>query len=54
MFHDDGNVFKSYNLDDLLDLLTVMWDAQYMTTSMRLYAETTAAFQDPTVLKVLL
>lgn len=53
IFHDDGRLLKTYNIDDLLDILTIIWDSECIMTSTRIYAEYTAVFQDPVTLKIL-
>nr|AFR68410.1 juvenile hormone epoxide hydrolase [Plutella xylostella] len=35
----DGNIFKNYDIDDILDYLTVVWDQQSATTSARFIKE---------------
>ncbi|GBP43023.1 Juvenile hormone epoxide hydrolase [Eumeta japonica] len=49
---DDGNLLQAYNIDDILDVLTIYWDSHCITTSLRFYAEFTAVLQDPTNIKL--
>ncbi|GBP43024.1 Juvenile hormone epoxide hydrolase [Eumeta japonica] len=43
----DGKLLETYDLNDILDILTTYWHCQCSTTAIRVYAEFNAIFQDP-------